>query len=78
MKLNRLLCATSLCFMLGASMAWAGSVTGNGSGPTAKDACEAAKANATSQIPAGSKAKKTSKCLCQGQGTLRCSLSVEF
>jgi hypothetical protein len=64
--------------VLGASAAWAGSVTGNGSGPTNKDGCDAARANAASQVPSGTKVKKYSQCLCQGQSQRRCSVSAEF
>ena len=77
-RLRHIVCALALGATLGAGSAWAASVTGTGSAPSQKEACDEARANAKSQVPAGAKITKYSDCLCRGRATKSCTISAEY
>jgi hypothetical protein len=78
MRAHVFACTVAVGVALIAGGAWAQSVTGTGTGPSEKLACAEARSNAKSQIPAGSKVKKYSDCLCRGRSNKSCTVSAEY
>jgi hypothetical protein len=77
-RLRSIVCTIAISATLASGGAWAAGVTGTGNGPSQKQACDEARANARSQLPPGTKVKKYSECLCRGTANKSCSVGAEY